>query len=42
MPVGSINPDAVHLPGIYVKRLILGAPYDKQIEFRTVRPREAA
>ncbi len=42
VPVGSINPDAVHLPGIYVKRLILGAPYDKQIEFRTVRPREAA
>jgi 3-oxoacid CoA-transferase subunit A len=42
VPVGSINPDAIHLPGIYVKRLILGAPYEKQIEFRTVRPREAA
>ncbi|HLZ78352.1 MAG TPA: CoA transferase subunit A [Sphingomonas sp.] len=42
VPVGSINPDAVHLPGIYVNRLILGTPYDKQIEFRTVRPREAA
>jgi len=25
-----------------VNRLILGTPYDKQIEFRTVRPREAA
>jgi 3-oxoacid CoA-transferase subunit A len=25
-----------------VKRLILGAPYDKKIEFRTVRQREAA
>src|ERR1700758_869273 len=42
VPVGEFNPDAIHLPGIYVKRLILGAPYDKQIEFRTVRQREAA
>jgi hypothetical protein len=25
-----------------VKRLILGAPYDKKIEFRTARQREAA
>ena len=40
--VGSLDPDAIHLPGIYVNRLILGAPYDKQIEFRTVRQREAA
>jgi 3-oxoacid CoA-transferase A subunit len=39
VPVGSIDPDAIHVPGIYVKRLILGAPYDKQIEFRTTRPR---
>lgn len=37
VPVGSIEPDAVHLPGIFVKRLINGAPYDKKIEFRTVR-----
>ncbi|GAA4001748.1 CoA transferase subunit A [Sphingomonas humi] len=42
VPVGSLDPDAIHLPGIYVKRLILGAPYDKKIEFRTVRAREAA
>ncbi|MDQ3471470.1 MAG: CoA transferase subunit A [Pseudomonadota bacterium] len=40
--VGSLDPDCIHLPSIYVKRLILGAPYDKQIEFRTVREREAA
>lgn len=39
VPVGSLDPDAVHLPGIYVKRMIVGAPYDKKIEFRTVRPR---
>jgi 3-oxoacid CoA-transferase subunit A len=42
VPVGSLDPDAIHVPGIYVKRLILGAPYDKKIEFRTTRPREAA
>jgi 3-oxoacid CoA-transferase A subunit len=39
---GSLDPDAIHLPGIYVKRLICGAPYDKKIEFRTVRERAAA
>lgn len=42
LPVGSLDPDHVHLPGIFVNRLILGAPYDKPIEFRTVRQREAA
>jgi 3-oxoacid CoA-transferase A subunit len=42
VPVGSLDPDPIHLPGIYVKRLILGAPYDKKIEFRTVRSRETA
>ena len=42
VPVGTLDPDQIHLPGIYVKRLVLGAPYDKQIEFRTVRQREAA
>jgi 3-oxoacid CoA-transferase A subunit len=40
--VGSLDPDSIHLPSIYVKRMILGAPYDKKIEFRTVRTREAA
>jgi 3-oxoacid CoA-transferase subunit A len=40
--VGSLDPDQIHLPGIYVNRLILGAPYDKKIEFRTVRERAAA
>jgi len=42
VPVGSLDPDAIHVPGIYIKRLILGAPYDKQIEFRTTRARETA
>jgi 3-oxoacid CoA-transferase subunit A len=42
VPVGSLDPDCIHLPSIYVKRMILGAPYDKKIEFRLTRPREAA
>ncbi len=40
--VGSLDPDCIHLPSIYVKRMILGAPYDKKIEFRTVRERATA
>src|SRR5437763_16036144 len=40
VPVGALDPDCVHLPSIYVSRLILGAPCDKKIEFRTVRGRE--
>ncbi|MBX9730566.1 MAG: CoA transferase subunit A [Sphingomonas sp.] len=42
VPVGSLDPDQVHLAGIYVNRLIQGAPYDKKIEFVTTREREAA
>jgi 3-oxoacid CoA-transferase subunit A len=39
--VGALDPDHIHLPGIYVHHLVLGAPYDKKIEFRTTRLREA-
>lgn len=42
VPVGSLDPDSIHLPGVYVQRMIVGAPYDKKIEFRTVREREVA
>ncbi len=42
VPVGSLDPDAIHLPGVYVQRMIIGAPYDKKIEFRKTREREAA
>lgn len=42
VPTGSLDADAIHLPGVYVQRLICGAPYDKKIEFRTVRERESA
>ena len=37
VPVGAIDPDQVHTPGIFVKRILCGAPYDKQIEQRTIR-----
>ncbi len=40
VPVGTLAPDMIHLPGIYVKRIVLGAPYDKTIEFRTTRVAE--
>jgi 3-oxoacid CoA-transferase subunit A len=40
VPAGSLDPDNIHLPGVYVQRVIVGAPYDKKIEFRTVRERE--
>jgi 3-oxoacid CoA-transferase subunit A len=42
VPVGSLDPDCIHLPSIYINRLINGSPYEKKIEFRTVRQREAA
>ena len=37
VPVGAIDPDHVHLPGIYVDRLVLTATPEKRIEQRTVR-----
>jgi 3-oxoacid CoA-transferase subunit A len=42
VPAGSLDPDAIHLPGVYVQRIIVGAPYDKKIEFVTTRERESA
>ena len=38
--VGQIDPDHVHLPGIYVDRIVLNASPEKRIEQRTVRPME--
>jgi 3-oxoacid CoA-transferase subunit A len=36
VPVGSLDPDQIHLPGIFVNRLIKGS-FEKRIEQRTVR-----
>ncbi|QOZ77930.1 succinyl-CoA--3-ketoacid-CoA transferase [Bradyrhizobium sp. CCBAU 53351] len=41
VPVGSLDPDGIHLPGIFVHRLIQGE-HEKRIEQRTVRKREEA
>ncbi|GGC08104.1 succinyl-CoA--3-ketoacid-CoA transferase [Marivita lacus] len=38
---GELDPDHIHLPGIYVHRIIQGA-HEKRIEQRTTRPRSAA
>ncbi len=37
--VGEIDPDAIHVPSIYVKRLVQAKGLEKPIERRTVRPR---
>ena len=37
---GEIDPDMVHISGIYVQRVVQGREYEKPIEQRTVRPRE--
>lgn len=41
VPRGSLDPDLIHLPGIYVHRIIQGE-HEKRIEQRTVRKREDA
>ncbi len=37
---GAIEPDHIHLPGIYVHRLVLNATPEKRIEKRTITPKE--
>jgi 3-oxoacid CoA-transferase subunit A len=34
---GELHPDAVHTPGVYVKRIVQGAAYERRIEKRTTR-----
>ncbi len=41
VPTGSLDPDLIHLPGIYVHRLVQGE-HEKRIEQRTLRQREGA
>ncbi len=40
VPVGSIDKDHIHTPGIFVDRIVKGAVYEKRIERVTTRPRE--
>jgi len=37
VPTGTLDPDQIHTPGIFVKRVVQGAVYEKRIEKRTVR-----
>jgi 3-oxoacid CoA-transferase subunit A len=37
--VGSIDPDCVHTPGIFVHRIVKSTINEKRVEFRTVRER---
>jgi 3-oxoacid CoA-transferase A subunit len=40
VPVGTLDPDHVHTPGVYVKYIFQGKNYEKRIEQRTVRSRK--
>jgi 3-oxoacid CoA-transferase subunit A len=37
VPAGTLDPDQIHTPGIYVHRIFQGSNYEKRIEQRTVR-----
>ena len=39
VPAGTLDPNFIHIPGIYVQRIFQGAKYEKRIEQRTVRQR---
>tara|TARA_R110002020_G_scaffold122487_6_gene277981 strand:- start:116052 stop:116753 length:702 start_codon:yes stop_codon:yes gene_type:complete len=39
LPVGALDPNQIHVPGIFVQRIFQGAAYEKRIEQRTVRQR---
>jgi 3-oxoacid CoA-transferase len=36
VPAGALDPDQIHLPDVYVHRIVKGAKFEKRIEFRTV------
>lgn len=40
VPAGTLDPNQVHIPGIFVQRIFQGATYEKRIEQRTVRSRD--
>ena len=40
VPVGQLEPNNIHIPGIFVQRIFQGKDYEKRIEQRTVRIRE--
>ena len=40
VPVGKLDPNHIHTPGIFVQRILQGEGYEKRIEQRTVRKKE--
>ncbi len=40
VPAGALDPDHIHIPGIFVQRIFQGEQYEKRIEQRTVRKTE--
>jgi 3-oxoacid CoA-transferase subunit A len=40
VPAGSLDPNQIHIPGIFVQRIFQGNAYEKRIEQRTVRQRK--
>jgi 3-oxoacid CoA-transferase subunit A len=40
VPAGSLDPNQIHTPGIFVQRILQGERYEKRIEQRTTRPRK--
>ncbi|WP_442847120.1 CoA transferase subunit A [Leeuwenhoekiella sp. H156] len=40
LPAGELDPNQIHIPGIFVQRIFEGKNYEKRIEQRTVRKRE--
>ncbi|MBD0831355.1 CoA transferase subunit A [Aestuariibaculum sediminum] len=41
VPLGQLDPNQIHIPGIFVQRIIQGTHYEKRIEQRTVRQRSS-
>jgi len=39
LPAGALDPNQIHIPGIFVQRIFQGEKYEKRIEQRTVRQR---
>ncbi len=40
VPAGELDPNQIHIPGIFVQRIFQGENYEKRIEQKTVRKRE--
>jgi len=39
VPVGTLDPNQIHIPGIFVQRIFQGKDYEKRIEQRTLTPK---